>query len=168
MAAITTSTQSISTTSQADSMPAKTLMSVCASALRTSSYLVLSAITTMLGSNSRACSISSWALEPATSTSAQKRSECRRMTLSVCVPMEPVEPSIAICFICEGVLVEGSVPSVLPFYKIAGVDRLTILSHLEMEPDFFLAFEGGQLHNSLACHHFVADSLEQFAFASIE
>lgn len=66
------------------------------SASRSCVYFVSSAMIANAGRCFRACSISSPTLEPAANTDALKRSGKWDMTSSVCVPMEPVEPRIAI------------------------------------------------------------------------
>ena len=101
MEATTISILSAFTSSQTESIPANTFMSLSWSASATSRYLSGLQITTQPASNSIAWRISSSLLLLAVRSSTWKRSGCWRTTSSVCVPMEPVEPSIAILlFIC--------------------------------------------------------------------
>ena len=99
MEAKTRSMDSISIKSATESIPQNTLMSWDAKASCTCWYFVLSAIATALGSNSNACAINRSALLPAQSTSTENRSRWRRITFSAWVPIEPVDPNMAILFI---------------------------------------------------------------------
>lgn len=81
--------------------PAKTLVSVCANASFTNVYLSVLAITTALGLNFMACSIKRSQLLLATNISAEKISGLPSITSSACVPIDPVEPNIAMFFTVE-------------------------------------------------------------------
>ena len=94
----TMSMSSNSTTSSIDFEPAKTLIKVSFKACFTNSYFVWSAITTAFGSNSNACCINKSAFVPAVSTSTANSSLCSLTISKVCVPIDPVEPSKAMCF----------------------------------------------------------------------
>ena len=94
----TTSIFSPSTTSSNDCCPANTFMPSLKRASSTSLYFSSLAITTVLGLNLIACSISSLLLLFAVKTSTSNKFECSLITSNAWVPIEPVEPSIAICF----------------------------------------------------------------------
>ena len=99
MAVSTMSISAFATTWQRASLPQNTLMGRWAKASRTKSYWPSSAITTVSGLNCRACCTSSLALLPAVRVWAAKWSGCCEITSRACVPIDPVEPSMAICFI---------------------------------------------------------------------
>ena len=80
------------------SAPAHTLMGMSCSASFSVSYLLSSPMHTTSGWNSRACATSISTLRWAQSAYTSKRSLFARTTSSVCVPILPVEPNIAICF----------------------------------------------------------------------
>lgn len=106
---IAVSTMSIcvlSTTWHRASGPAYTFIGRSDSAWDTVVYLSSLAMTTVSGLNSRACFINSSALLPAVRVCAWNWSGCCLMTSSACVPIEPVDPSMAI-FSCDGVCGQG-------------------------------------------------------------
>ena len=95
---IEVSTMSISedpTRSHTDCIPANTFIIRGCKASATLAYRDSLHITTLLASNSSACSMSRSALLLATMSSKLKRSGCCLSTSSACLPMDPVEPSIA-------------------------------------------------------------------------
>ena len=96
--ATTMSTSSPVTRSQAAPMPAWTWVAVPARAVRTSSYLDSLQMTACGTENSRACSAKRAALLPAVMARTSKRSGCCRTTSSVWLPMDPVDPRMAILF----------------------------------------------------------------------
>ncbi|MPN01213.1 hypothetical protein SDC9_148419 [bioreactor metagenome] len=77
-------------------IPVNTLMPCLSRALNTFSYLDSSAITTALTSCFMACSIRSVSLEFAVSTSADSKEGCLEITSRAWVPMDPVDPRMAI------------------------------------------------------------------------
>ena len=96
IAATTMSTLSLVTRSQTDFIPANTFVSVPSNASARSLYLVSSQMTALLASNSLAWLAISSQLPLQVSISTSKRSLCSLITSRVCLPIEPVEPSIAI------------------------------------------------------------------------
>ena len=84
---------------QRASAPAYTLIGRSASASFSCVYFDSLAITTASGLNLRAWAMSSSTRLLAVNTYASYWSGCSSMTCNACVPMEPVEPSMAICFI---------------------------------------------------------------------
>ena len=95
----TISTDGIVTTSHNAEEPAYTFTSVSANASRSCSYLSSLAITTASGLNFLACSISNSTLLFAVSTRTSNISPCSSATRRVWVPIDPVEPNIAIFFL---------------------------------------------------------------------
>ena len=87
--------------SPALSTPANTFMSKGSRASLTSLYLSLSQMTTAFGLNCLACWMSRAALLPADSISTWKRSWWREITSRAWVPMDPVDPSMAILLFCS-------------------------------------------------------------------
>ena len=85
-------------TSRSPSMPATICVSVSATFTRNSSAFSSDHTATICGWNSRICSSSILILLPAASPSTSI-SPFSLTTSSVCVPIEPVEPKIAIFFI---------------------------------------------------------------------
>ena len=95
----TTSMFSPSTISSKDFLPANTFIPKLKRASLTSLYLSSFVITTIFGINFFDCSIKRVALLFAVKTSTPKRSGCSEITSSACVPIEPVEPRIAMFFL---------------------------------------------------------------------
>ena len=93
----TMSMSSAPTRLQTESIPAKTLMSFGWRASATFRYLSSLQITAAFGLNSRACSMRRSSLLLAVRSSTSKRSLCCLTTSRACLPIEPVEPRIAIC-----------------------------------------------------------------------
>ena len=96
MAPTTMSTSSAAAREHRLSMPANTLLPLSFSPSATMPYLSGLQTTTLFTSNSLAWEIRSSALLLAEISSTSKRSLCWRTMSRVWVPMEPVEPSIAI------------------------------------------------------------------------
>ena len=92
--------ESISTTLASALSPAYTFIPSGSNAVKTSLYLSSAPITTTLGLNVLACSINREALLPAVSTSISKKFSFSATTSNAWVPIEPVDPSMAICFFC--------------------------------------------------------------------
>lgn len=84
------------TSSQTESIPANTLIPSGWRASATSLYFSSLQITTLFASNSRACRMSSSLELLAVSSSTSKRSLCWLITSRACLPMDPVDPNMAI------------------------------------------------------------------------
>ena len=89
------------------STPANTFIGFPSNAFFTMAYFPISPITTILGTNCKACSINKDSLECAVKTSATNNSGCAAITSSVCLPIEPVDPKIAILFCCIPTFIIG-------------------------------------------------------------
>ena len=87
-----------STIWQSASAPAYTLIGKSLNASFSWRYFSSLAITTASGKNLRACSISKSTRLLAVNAYASYKSGCSSITCKACVPIDPVEPNIAICF----------------------------------------------------------------------
>ena len=121
-----------STIWQIASVPAYTLIGRSARASFSWAYFVSLAITTASGLNFRAWAMSSSTRLLAVSTYASYWSDCSSITCNACVPMEPVEPSIAICFFIYlslkiQYIVPDSPPVLCAITQSAGEDRLSVV-----------------------------------------